>query len=113
MVGVQRKKPAMAIQTTGGAAAASNSKERNSARRNTRIIKGAYGRFIIHPSSRKKIAFDVCLIGCLIYTVTVTPLKLAFGVQEPCPSFAWLFDLFIDMYAHAAQPSHAVDLSLV
>lgn len=87
----------MAIPGGGAAAGAAASGERARARPKARVVLGALGRFTIMPSSPGKITFDILMMMCLAYTVTTTPLTLAFGISASCPTPAFVIDLLIDI----------------
>ena len=59
---------------------------------------GMLGDRIIMPDSTKKLTWDVISVILLVFTVTVTPLKVCFSVVDVCPSGSWWIDLCIDAF---------------
>ena len=58
----------MAIQRGGGAGAGGGEQRR--ARPQTNVVRGMCGHKLIHPSSPRKIVWDVLVLVCLMYTVS-------------------------------------------
>ena len=53
--------------------------------------------YVIDPSSYAKLWWDVWAVLILVYVVVIAPMRLAFMVEDHCPSFMWLLEAIIDV----------------
>eukprot|EP00941_MAST-03F_sp_MAST-3F-sp1_P000530 g530.t1 len=61
------------------------------------FVDGYNVHYLLHPSSKYKIAWDLFVAVLIIYSVTVIPQRLGFDMPDPTPgSFADVIDILID-----------------
>lgn len=53
--------------------------------------------FRVHPGWKSKLAWDLWGVFILVITVVVVPIRLAFDVEDFCPSSIWVVEAFIDV----------------
>ena len=53
--------------------------------------------YILNPSGKKKSFWDLYAMIILLYAVCCAPLRLAFDIEDYCPSGIWIIETLIDL----------------
>ena len=49
-------------------------------------------RFLLDPEGGKRMGWDIISMFFLVYSIMMVPLRIAFQVNEYCPSVFWLYE---------------------
>ena len=55
-------------------------------------------RFLLDPEGGKRMGWDIISMFFLVYSIMMVPLRIAFQVNEYCPSVFWLYESLIDWF---------------